>query len=121
MTDESPGSLTALVEQSFDNPEELITALEAGLAAEETLDHQFATEDPGLVRYKVLMRLAEAYEGLPQGDRADHLEKALSALDQAGNSASLKDSPLLQVQLQHHLGRVYFSRLRGDRAKNLEQ
>jgi CHAT domain-containing protein/tetratricopeptide (TPR) repeat protein len=121
MTAAEPNELVQLIERKFEQPEDAIAALEGGLATEAQLEHWPLPEDRQITRAKLLLRLCEAYENCRQQDRAENLEKALSASKEALSLPSLRDKdPVLRAQIQRNLGRLFRHRVLGDRSENLE-
>jgi len=78
-----PNELVQLIERKFEDPEDEIAALEAGLAAEAQLEDWALPKDRQIVRARLLLRLSEAYEKRPRQDRAENYEKALQTLQDA--------------------------------------
>ena len=116
-----PSELVQLIERKFEDPEDEIAAIEAGLAAEAQFQDWPLPEDRQIVRARLLSRLSEAYEKRPQQDRAENYEKALQTLQDALSLPSLKDKvPALWAQIQRNIGRLFRQHLRGDRSENLE-
>jgi CHAT domain-containing protein/tetratricopeptide (TPR) repeat protein len=121
-SDLSLEALEALSERKFEDSEEAIAALKAGLAAEPSVTDPSSGKRGRMLRPKLLLHLSEAYENRHDGEPADNLERALAALLEALGVQELKDDDArLWAQIQHDLARIYFRRDRDDRADNLEK
>ena len=116
-----PAALFVLSEKAFEDVENAIAELEAGLAAESEITAWSLTDDRAVVRAKLLLRLGEAYEKLQRDDRSLNLNRALCAFDNAAQAISPAVDPVLWAQIQHNLGRVYAQRATGTRSDNLER
>jgi CHAT domain-containing protein/tetratricopeptide (TPR) repeat protein len=65
--------------------------------------------------------LAAAYEQRARGDRADNIEQAIAAYEQALQATSRETAAQDWATLQSSLGLAYWRRVRGDRAVNDEK
>ena len=115
-------ALEALSEREFEDRKAAIATLKDALAAEESVTDRSSGRRGRTLRPKLLLRLSEAYENRRDAGRADNLEQALAALEEALQSTTLKDDdPPLWARMQHNLARIYLDRIRDDRADNLEK
>ena len=68
-----------------------------------------------------MMNLANAYSDRIRGDRAENLEQAIAAYQQALEVMTRQAMPVEWAQAMMNLATAYYYRIRGDRAENLEQ
>ena len=70
---------------------------------------------------QTLNNLANAYSDRIRGERADNLERAIRAYEQALEVRTREAMPASWAQTFHNLAGAYTERIRGDRAENLER
>jgi tetratricopeptide (TPR) repeat protein len=107
--------LVELTEQTFDDPGEAIAMLEAAIAAEPNLLCWPLAQDRTVVRGTLLICLGDSYF------EAKEREKALSVYEDALKTLRRESDPEVWARAQYNLGRVYGTRLCGDRADNVER
>ena len=70
---------------------------------------------------EAMMSLATAYSDRIRGDRAENIERAIDAYQQALQVMTRQAMPVEWAQTMMNLANAYSSRIRGDRAENIEQ
>lgn len=106
--------------QKTDDPEVVVTAVQAALHLEPKLRQWPLRASREQVKGQLLHALGEGYQERLQGSRADNLEAAIQAYAGALNVATRQAFPQDWAETQNALGKAYRNRIKGLKADNLE-
>ena len=107
--------------QQAQDPEEQITLADQALKAERDL-HQWSLRHPrDELRARLWWMLGAGYAERTLGERAENLERAITAYGEALQFFRSDTAAGDWASLQINLGAAYGDRVRGDRAENLER
>ena len=103
-------------------PEERIALIEQALKAERDIERWPVIRSPrDKMRAELWWRLGVAYDERKGGDKAENLEQAIAAYEQALQYYTREKSPADWASLQTNVGLARLNRLRGERNDNLEK
>ena len=122
-TDQDMGAeLSRLIErwQKTDDPEAQIAALEAALRLEPQIRQWPLQASREQIRGRLLSALGDSYQKRPQGNRADNLEAAIKAYEDALTVRTREAFPQEWASTQNDLANAYCDRIKGAKADNLE-
>ena len=68
-----------------------------------------------------MINLATAYSNRIRGDRAENIEQAIAAYQQALQVMTRQAMPVEWAQTMMGLANAYYTRIRGDQAENIER